>query len=84
MRRITSVAAAAALLSSLVFAGGVAAFPEGAEGPPAGGCPAGGWWELGTYTPGHGGEAIDYNGDGHLCRLDTPDGAFLLVDNVVR
>ncbi len=40
---------------------------------PVGGCPTGASWELGTYTPGRGGEAVDCNGDGHVCRLDTPE-----------
>ena len=77
MRRILSLAAAAALLSSLVFAGAVAA------GPPIGGCPTGTSWEL--ILPQHQPQAADLNGDGWLCRLFVGiDGGFTFHDNVVR
>ena len=78
MRRIVSGAAAAALLSTLVFAGGVAA------GPPIGGCPTGAWWEL--RTPQHQPHPADLNGDGKTCRLESPPGSglFTVVDNNVR
>ena len=77
MRRIVSLAAAAALLSSLVFAAAVAA------GPPRGECPTGTSWEL--IEPRHQPQAADLNGDGQLCRLFIgPDGSFTFFDNVVR
>lgn len=77
MRRILSLAAAAALTATMLIAGTVAA------AGPVGGCPSGGSWRL--VFPIHQPQAADHNGDGWLCRADFWVGPGLLaIDNVIR
>ena len=74
-RRLPRALAAGALISALV--------PGAASaGPPIGGCPTGGSWEL--RYPQHQPQPADLNGDGWVCRFLLPGGGFILiVDNVV-
>ena len=61
--------------------------PDGAAGPPSGGCPAGAGWKLVTPTPGHLSAEWDLNGDGLVCVyfLPVPDaGGITFMDNVVK
>jgi hypothetical protein len=76
MRQMIIRASAAALLASLVWAGGLAA------GAPVGGCPSGASWRM--ILPIHQPQAADHNGDGWLCRMDLRDGSFTFHDNTVR
>ena len=77
MRRIGTLAAASALLLTVLSAGGAAA------GDPVAGCPTGAPWRL--ILPVHQPQAADHNGDEWLCRLDLPNGkGFTFHDNTVR
>ena len=80
MRR-TLTLAAAAMLASLAFAGGVAAGPpDQAEGPKPGECPSANWRLV---QPQHGLIVLDYNRDTYLCRFDNAGGP-VFIDNNAR
>jgi hypothetical protein len=75
-RRLTLALATGALLVAMVPG-------TASAGPPVGGCPTGGHWEL--VLPRHQPQEADKNGDGWLCRADFFAGPGLLaIDNVVQ
>ena len=57
--------------------------PAQAEGPPVGGCPAGGGWALRPITEPGAPDEADINGDGLLCGIDVEIPAFPGFDNYV-
>ena len=61
-----------------------AAPPAGAAGPPKGGCPHGGSWELAVPQEGHLAAQYDFNRDTYVCGYFSPGGGFAVMDNVVR
>ena len=61
--------------------------PEGAVGPPNGGCPkSAGWFLVTPSGPEHLSAAYDFNYDNRVCARFLPNGsgAVTFMDNVVR
>lgn len=59
--------------------------PEGASGPPVGGCPAeAGWFLVTPSGPEHLSAAYDFNGDGQVCVRLLPSSGIAFMDNAVR
>lgn len=94
MKKRFGLTVAAGALMTMLWAGTASAIPvgppEGAAGPPAGGCPTGAaeWQLVQPSGPGHLSAQYDFNGDGFVCGRWVPglDGHSILafLDNVVR
>ena len=96
MKKRVGVALAVAALAAFLSTGVASADPtglrppygppEGAAGPPVGGCPTSGGWILVTPSgPEHLSAAYDFNYDNHVCARFLPNGsgAVAFMDNVV-
>lgn len=94
MKKRFGLVLAAGALTTTLWAGAASAIPvgppEGAAGPPIGGCPSGaaGWQLVQPSGPEHLSAQYDFNADGWVCAgwLPAFDGQSLLtfMDNVVR